>query len=65
MSGFLGGYACSNNYRTLPDFTGQNFWARGYFVSMVGRDEEVIRRYIRKQEAEDNRLEQLEMFKDN
>lgn len=29
------------------NFVGQHFWARGYFVSTVGRDEEVIRRYIR------------------
>jgi len=31
------------------NFTGQHFWARGYFISMVGRDEAVIREYIRKQ----------------
>jgi putative transposase len=47
------------------NFTGQNFWARGYFVSTVGRDEEAIKRYIREQEAEDKRLDQLELFKDN
>jgi putative transposase len=47
------------------NFTGQNFWARGYFVSTVGRDEEAIKRYIREQEAEDKRLDQLEMFKDS
>jgi putative transposase len=47
------------------NFTGQAFWARGYFVSTVGRDEEAIKRYIREQEAEDKRLDQLEMFKDN
>jgi putative transposase len=41
------------------NFTGQHFWARGYFVSTVGRDEEVIRQYIQKQEAEDQRQEQL------
>ncbi len=34
-------------------FSGQNFWARGYFVSTVGRNEEVIRKYIQNQEAED------------
>lgn len=39
------------------NFVGQNFWARGYFVSTVGRDEEVIRNYIRDQEDEDQRLE--------
>jgi len=44
------------------NFTGQSFWARGYFVSTVGRDEKVIREYIKKQEAEDRRLDQLQMF---
>jgi putative transposase len=38
------------------NFTGQSFWARGYFVSTVGRDEESVREYIRKQEEEDRRL---------
>ena len=41
------------------NFVGQSFWARGYFVSTVGRDEKLIREYIRNQEAEDRRLEQL------
>ncbi|MBW2697063.1 MAG: IS200/IS605 family transposase [Deltaproteobacteria bacterium] len=41
------------------NFTGQHFWARGYFVSTVGRDEEVIRQYIQNQEAEDQRQHQL------
>ena len=41
------------------NFTGQSFWARGYFVSTVGRDEAVIRNYIQNQEKEDERLEQL------
>ncbi len=44
------------------DFTGHNFWAKGYFVSTVGRDEKVIREYIKKQEVEDKRLDQLQMF---
>ena len=43
------------------NFVGQHFWARGYFVSTVGRDEEVIRRYIQDQEKEDARLEQLNL----
>ena len=43
------------------NFVGQSFWARGYFVSTVGRDEEVIRRYIRDQEKEDERLDQLNL----
>ena len=44
------------------NFIGQSFWARGYFVSTVGRDEQVIRQYIKKQQAEDKRLDQLQMF---
>ena len=45
------------------NFVGQHFWARGYFVSTVGRDEEVIRQYIRHQEVEDARLEQLNLWR--
>ena len=45
------------------NFAGQSFWARGYFVSTVGRDEEVIRNYIRHQEQEDERLEQLGLWR--
>jgi len=43
------------------NFVGQHFWARGYFVSTVGRDESAIRDYIRKQEKEDQRLEQMRL----
>jgi putative transposase len=43
------------------NFVGQSFWARGYFVSTVGRDEAVIRQYIRHQEKEDELLEQLRL----
>lgn len=45
------------------NFVGQHFWARGYFVSMVGRDEELIRDYIRHQEREDRRLDQMELLR--
>jgi putative transposase len=44
------------------NFVGQHFWARGFWVSTVGRDEKVIREYIRKQEAEDKRLDQLNLW---
>ena len=44
------------------NFVGQHFWARGYFVSTVGRDEAVVREYIRKQEQEDQRLDQLGLW---
>ena len=45
------------------NFVGQHFWARGYYVSTVGRDESVIREYIKKQEEEDERLDQLGLWK--
>ena len=43
------------------NFVGQHFWARGSFVSTVGRDEQVIREYIQQQEREDRRLDRLPM----
>ena len=43
------------------NYAGQHLWARGYFVDTVGRDAEKIRRYIQNQEAEDRRLDQLEL----
>ncbi len=43
------------------NFVGQHFWARGYYVSTVGRDETVIRDYIRNQEQEDKRLDQMNL----
>jgi len=43
------------------NFTGENFWARGYFVSTVGLDEEVVRAYIRDQEKEDEHYDQLRL----
>jgi putative transposase len=42
---------------------GQHFWARGYFVSTVGRDGRVIREYIQRQEQEDARLDQLGLWR--
>ena len=45
------------------NFVGQHFWARGYFVSTVGRDEAAIREYIKNQEQEDKRLDQLNLWR--
>ena len=45
------------------NFVGQSFWARGYYVSTVGRDETVIREYIRNQEPEDQRLDRLKLWR--
>jgi putative transposase len=44
------------------NFVGQHFWARGSFVSTVGRDEATIRAYIKSQEQEDQRLEQMKLL---
>ncbi|MFP5211896.1 MAG: IS200/IS605 family transposase, partial [Acidobacteriota bacterium] len=64
--GYIKGKSAIHIARTFlgrkKNFTGQNFWARGYFVSTVGRDEQTIRQYIQKQEDEDRRLDQLNMF---
>ena len=64
--GFIKGKSAIAIARRFMDraknFVGQNFWARGYYVSTVGRDEEQIRNYIRQQEKEDKRLDQLKMF---
>jgi putative transposase len=43
-------------------FVGQQFWARGYGVSTVGRDEAAVRRYIQEQEKEDQRMDQLALL---
>jgi putative transposase len=63
--GFIKGKSAIHIARTFMerkrDFVGQHFWARGYFVSTVGRDEEVIRKYIRDQEVEDKRVDQLNL----
>ena len=45
------------------NFTGRHFWARGYLVSTVGRNEDAIRAYVRQQEKEDARLDQLNLWR--
>jgi putative transposase len=47
--------------RQRKNFTGEVFWARGYFVSTVGLDEATVRAYIRKQEREDERYDQMNL----
>ena len=44
------------------NFVGQHFWARGYYVSTVGKDEDAVGEYIQKQEHEDQRIDQLNLF---
>jgi putative transposase len=68
IAGFIKGksaIAIARNFMgKRQNFTGQSFWARGYYVSTVGRDEDAIKEYIQGQEKEDSRLEQLELFKE-
>lgn len=65
--GFMKGKSAIHLARVYSErkrgFAGEHFWARGFFVSTVGRDEAAIREYIRKQEAEDLRLEQLGLWR--
>ena len=64
--GYIKGKSAIHIARTYAgrrrNYVGQHFWARGYCVSTVGRDEEVIREYIRTQEAEDRRVDQLRIL---
>ena len=65
--GFIKGKSAIHLARTYGEnrrnFVGHSFWVRGYFVSTVGRDEEMIRNYIRNQEEEDQRLEQMNLWR--
>ena len=64
--GFLQGKSAIQIARNFQgrkqNFIGQHFWARGYYVSTVGKDENIVREYIRNQEREDKRLDQLNLF---
>jgi putative transposase len=53
----------ARQYGRKRNFTGESFWARGYYVSTVGRDEGAVREYIRNQQEADRRLDQLTMFR--
>jgi putative transposase len=44
------------------NFQGEHFWARGYYVSTVGKDEELIKAYIKNQEVADQKFEQRRLF---
>jgi putative transposase len=63
-----------NQFGTLADkaltepersrnLVGEHFGRGGYFVSTIGRDEELIREYIRNKEREDRRLDQLNLWR--
>ena len=65
--GYMKGKSAIHIARTYlgqrKNYSGMSFWARGYFVTTVGADEETVRIYIRDQEKEDRRVEQLSLFK--
>jgi putative transposase len=63
--GFLKGKSAlyiAQRYGRKRKFRGYHFWARGYFVSTVGHNEEVVRRYIMNQEKVDKQIEQQSLF---
>ncbi len=63
--GFLKGKSAIRIFRKYlqvkRNFTGRHFWAGGYCVSTIGLDEQMIREYIRNQEAEEKRQEQMRL----
>jgi len=62
MKGKSAIHIARNFFDHKRNFVGKHFWARGYFVSTVGRDEATIREYIKHQEAEDKRIDQLNLL---
>ena len=64
--GFIKGksaiYIARNFSGRRRNFVGESFWARGFYVSTVGLDEDVVRNYIKNQEAEDQRIDQLTLL---
>jgi putative transposase len=66
--GYMKGKSANHIARTYlgqrKNYSGMHFWVRGYFVSTVGADEEVVRICINNQEKEGQRIEQLSLFKE-
>jgi putative transposase len=66
VNGFIKGKSAISIARTYlgrrKNFTGQNFWARGYYATTVGKDEKVVRDYIKHKEEENRRIDQLDLF---
>jgi len=65
--GYIKGKSAIHIARTYAakkkNFLGEQFWARGYYVSTVSKDEQKIKEYIRRQQAEDSRIDQLRLYK--
>jgi len=64
----LKGKSAERLWKRFPElrkkYWGQHVWARGYFVTTGGIDDEVIRKYIAEQEDEERKLEQLRLWDD-
>ena len=63
--GYIKGKSAIHIARTYAgkkrNFAGEQFWARGYFVSTVGKDEQKIKEYVSRQQSEDQRIDQLRL----
>ena len=62
LMGTLKGKLAIKLFKSYPNlkkkpYWGNHFWARGYFVSTVGLDEEMIRKYVKHQEKEERKVE--------
>ncbi len=67
--GFLKGKTAIKVMKSYPKlkkkpYWGNHFWSRGYFVSTVGLDEELIRRYVKYQEKQERDQEKLDLGQD-
>lgn len=63
LMGTLKGKIAIKLFKSYPKlkqkpYWGNHFWARGYFVSTVGLDEDTIRKYVKHQEKEEKRVEE-------
>ena len=62
LMGTLKGKLAIKLFKSYPrlkqkPYWGNHFWARGYFVSTVGIDEDKLRRYVKYQEEEERKAE--------
>jgi len=62
LMGILKGKLAIKLFKSYPKlkekpYWGNRFWSRGYFVTTVGVDEEMIRRYVKYQEGEEKKEE--------
>jgi putative transposase len=62
LMGILKGKLAIKLFKSYPKlkekpYWGNHFWARGYFVSTIGLDEEMIKKYVQHQEKEEKKVE--------